>query len=77
MRNNPCLLKVYSLHSHKTLHVIRFNSPVLKFQTNVNSASNQMIVLLSEGLIKVFDLQTLEQEQSIKAFHMQPHRSLS
>jgi len=53
---------MYSLRIDKSLHVIRFNSPVIKFQTNVHSTSNQMIVLLQEGLLKIFNLQTLDQE---------------
>ena len=62
LRTNSCLLKMYSLRIDKSLHVIRFNSPVIKFQTNVHSTSNQMIVLLQEGLLKIFNLQTLDQE---------------
>lgn len=61
---------MYSLRIDKSLHVIRFNSPVIKFQTNVHSTSNQMIVLLQEGLLKIFNLQTLDQEQSIKTFNL-------
>lgn len=75
--SNTCALKIYSLKCDRTLHVFRFNSPVVKFQTNTNSISNQLIILLQEGLLKIFNLATLEQEISLKTYNFTPKKGLS
>jgi len=40
------VLKIYSLKSEKTVHVLRFCSPIAKFQAKLSCSSPQMIVLL-------------------------------
>jgi len=70
-------LKLYSLRADKTIHIFRFASPIVKFLTCLDvqsttlseEASNKpLIVLLQEGLLKIFNLQTMEQEMSIRTF---------
>lgn len=63
---NSSQLKIYSLKTERTKHTLRFGSPVVKFKTSYSSKSNRMLVLLQEGLLKIFNLLTMEQEFSIK-----------
>ncbi|CDW73531.1 UNKNOWN [Stylonychia lemnae] len=74
---NQSMLKIYSLKCDRSLHVLRFNSPITKFQSSQNSQTNQLIVLLQEGLLKIFNLKTLEQEISLKTFNLNPQSNLN
>lgn len=54
------------------MHIYRFGSPILKFKTNCMSNSNKLLVLLSDGFLKIFNLMSLEQELSLKVFNINP-----
>jgi hypothetical protein len=64
------MLKLYSLRDDTTKHILRFGSQILKFQTSEThqGEQNRLLVLLSEGQLKIFNIQTMEQEMSIRTF---------
>ena len=68
--NAPAMLKLYSLRDDTTKHILRFGSQILKFQTSEThqGEQNRLLVLLSEGQLKIFNIQTMEQEMSIRTF---------
>jgi len=68
--NAPAMLKLYSLRDDTTKHILRFGSLILKFQTSEThqGEQNRLLVLLSEGQLKIFNIQTMEQEMSIRTF---------
>lgn len=77
-------MNIYSLKADKTVHILRFGSPVIKYQTNTSASSsnldpaplkNLLFVLLQEGLLKIFNMHSMDLEYSIKTFQMQPMRT--
>ena len=46
LNSNNSQLKIFSVKNEKTKHVLRFGSKILKFQTNFESESNKMLILL-------------------------------
>ena len=62
------------MKTDQTIHILRFGSPIIKFQTNSNfgndATKNHLFVLLQEGLLKIFNMHSMEQDISIKTFQM-------
>jgi len=64
---NEDMLKLYSMKEDRTVHVLRFTAPVIKFQST-RSSKNKLLVLLQDGNLKLFSLVSLEQEYVVKTF---------
>ena len=47
----PCNLVIYSLKTETPIHVWRFGSSIIKFESCIKNPSNKAIVLLREGLL--------------------------
>lgn len=50
-RPDPCNLIIYSLKHETAIHVLRFRSAIIKFQSSLSCTNNKAIVLLREGLL--------------------------
>jgi transcriptional regulator NrdR family protein len=74
---STCVMTIYSLKNETALTVWRFASTILMFQSSVINPSNKAVVLLSEGIIQVINLKTMQSEVSLPTYYIQSHQMQS
>ena len=59
---------IYSLKNETAVHIWRFGSAILKFQTSISNPQNKAIVLLSDGIIQSINLKSMSTEVSLPTY---------
>ena len=68
----PNDLILYSLKIESAIHIQKFGSAIMKFETSLPNVSNKLIVLLREGVLKIISLKTMSAEVNIPTHYILP-----